>query len=378
MAGRNSYAKVKKVAKEFFNVNKIVEIKELKGGHINSTYLIKMPDATYILQQINNEVFVSPFGMMHNIQQITEHIRRKVIYDGKNPNRCVLNIVRTIYDQVLCVRDNEYWRCMQYIDNSTAYEHLDSPEMFEEMGRVVGEFQELLEGFHTRILDETIPHFHDTPYRYKHFLNTVKVDACDRVKTAKEEIDFIKSNRNIYPTIVKWIDDHVIPRRVTHNDTKPSNVLIDDSTGKALCLIDLDTVMRGSLLFDYGDALRIGCSTAPEDERDLTKVDIDLKMFESFTRGFLKAIKATITTEEIKGLFLGFKIITCEISMRFLDDYLDGDHYFKIAYPDHNLVRARCQIQMVKALDAKEKEIHAIINRLLRELEYDSTYFYEY
>ncbi|MBO4667515.1 MAG: aminoglycoside phosphotransferase family protein [Bacilli bacterium] len=368
--------KIKKVAKEFLNVDMIEDIKELKGGHINSTYLIKMPEAEYILQQINNEVFVSPFGMMHNIQQITDYIRRKVIYDGKNPNRCVLNIVKTTYDQMLCVRDNQYWRCMQYIDNSTAYEHLSSPDMFEEMGSVVGEFQNLLEGFHTRILDETIPHFHDTPYRYKHFLNTVKIDPCERAKDVKEDIDFIKSNKSIYPTIVKWIEDQVIPRRVTHNDTKPSNVLFDDVTGKALCLIDLDTVMRGSLLYDYGDALRIGCSTAPEDEEDLSKVNIDLNMFKYFTRGFLRAIKGTITKNEVKGLFLGFKIITCEIAMRFLDDYIDGDHYFKIAYPTHNLVRARCQIQMVKALDAKEQEIHKIINDILTELGYDDSYHY--
>ena len=378
MMSRNVFSKVRKVAKEFLNVDKIKDITELKGGHINSTYLIKMPEAQYILQQINNDVFVSPFGMMHNIQQITDHIRKKVIYDGKNPNRCVLNIVKTTYDQVLCVRDSEYWRCLQYIDNSTAYEHIESPAMFEEMGRVVGEFQDLLEGFHTRILDETIPHFHDTPYRFKHFLNTVKIDSCNRAADVKEEIDFIKSNRQIYPTIVKWIDAKIIPRRVTHNDTKPSNVLIDDTTGKALCLIDLDTVMRGSLLYDYGDALRIGCSTAPEDEQDLSKVDINLEMFESFTRGFLKAIKSTITPNEVKGLFLGFKIITCEIAMRFLDDYLDGDNYFKIAYENHNLVRARCQIQMVKAIDAKEKEIHAIINKILLELDYDKSYTYSY
>ena len=378
MINRYTYEKLSKVAKEFVNVDMIQDITELKGGHINSTYLIKMPEAQYILQQINNNVFVSPFGMMHNIKQITEHIRKKVIYEGKNPNRCVLNIVNTIYDQPLCVRDNEYWRCMQYIDNSTAYDHIESPEMFQEVGRVVGEFQNLLEGFHTRILDETIPHFHDTPFRYKHFLNTVKIDPCDRVKDVKPEIDFIKSNRMVYPTIVNWIDNHVIPRRVTHNDTKPSNVLIDDATGKALCLIDLDTVMRGSLLYDYGDALRIGCSTAPEDESDLSKVTIDLNMFEHFTRGFLESIKNTITKEEVQGLFIGFKIITCEIAMRFLDDYIDGDHYFKIAYSDHNLVRARCQIQMVKELDKKEKEIHAIINRILTELEYDDSFHYQY
>lgn len=374
MLNQDTVAELKKVAKEFLNVEKIVEIKELKGGHINSTYLIKMPEAQYILQQINTNVFVSPYGMMHNIQQITDYIRKKVIYDGKNPSRCVLNIIRTNYDQLLCIRDNKYWRCMQYIDNSTAYEQITSPEMFGEVGRIVGEFQNLLSGFHTRILDETIMHFHDTPYRYRHFLDAVKLDRVERASDVKKEIKFIKDHKSIYPTIVNWIDDQVIPRRVTHNDTKPSNVLIDDETGKALCLIDYDTVMRGSLLYDYGDALRIGCSTASEDEKDLSKVKIDLNLFESFTRGFLSAIKNTITVNEVKGLYTGFQIITCEVAMRFLDDYLDGDNYFRVAYPEHNLVRARNQIQMVKEIEAHEADINAIIHRILEELEYDESF----
>lgn len=374
MLNQDTVTELKKVAKEFLNVEKIVEIKELKGGHINSTYLIKMPEAQYILQQINTNVFVSPYGMMHNIQQITDYIRKKVIYDGKNPSRCVLNIIRTNYDQLLCIRDNKYWRCMQYIDNSTAYEQITSPEMFSEVGRIVGEFQNLLSGFHTRILDETIMHFHDTPYRYRHFLDAVKLDRVERANDVKKEIKFIKDRKNVYPTIVNWIDNQVIPRRVTHNDTKPSNVLIDDETGKALCLIDYDTVMRGSLLYDYGDALRIGCSTASEDEKDLSKVHIDLNLFEAFTRGFLSSIKNTITVNEVKGLYTGFQIITCEVAMRFLDDYLDGDNYFRVAYPEHNLVRARNQIQMVKEIEAHETEINKIIHRILEELEYDESF----
>ena len=376
MVNQEQFAEILKVAKEFVNIEKIVDIKELKGGHINSTYLIVMPEAQYILQQINTDVFISPFGMMHNIREITEHIRKKVIFDGKDPNRSVLNIVKTIYDQVLCIRDDKYWRCMQYIGDATAYDYVTSPEMFYEIGKAIGDFQHLLIGFHTRVLDETIAHFHDTPYRYKKFLDCIKVDRIGRVEEVKTEINFIKKRSASYDTIVNWLENKEIPRRVTHNDTKPSNVLIDDKTGKALCLIDLDTVMKGSLLYDYGDALRIGASTAAEDEQDLSKVSIDLKLFEMFTRGFLKQLKGIITEKEVSGLYDGFFIITSEIAMRFLHDYIDGDNYFRIAYPTHNLVRARNQIKMVKEIEKNKDEIHNIIKTILIDLGYDNSYIY--
>ena len=361
MVNQELFSELLEVAKEFVNVEKIVDIQELKGGHINSTYLIVMPEAEYTLQQINTDVFISPFGMMHNIREVTEHIRKKVIYEGRDPNRAVLNIVKTKYDQVLCIRDDKYWRCMQYIRNSIAYEHITSPEMFYEVGKVIGDFQNLLSGFHTRVLDETISHFHDTPYRYERFLDCIKVDRIGRALEVKPEINFIKKHSNTYETIVNWIKDKEIPRRVTHNDTKPSNVLIDALTGKALCLIDLDTVMKGSLLYDYGDALRIGASTAAEDEADLTKVNINFDLFESFTRGFLEKSKGLITPKEVSGLFDGFFIITCEIAMRFLHDYIDGDNYFKIAYPTHNLVRARNQIKMAKEVYKNKNKINNVI-----------------
>lgn len=376
MVNRELYADILLVAKEYLNVEKIVEIKELKGGHINSTYLIIMPEAQYILQQINTDVFISPYGMMHNIREITEHIRKKVIYEGKDPNRSVLNIVKTIYNQVLCIRDNKYWRCMQYIGDSTAYDHVTSPEMFYEIGKAIGDFQHLLIGFHTRVLDETIAHFHDTPFRYKKFLDCIKVDRVGRVNEVKTEINFIKKRSAAYSTIVQWIENKEIPRRVTHNDTKPSNVLIDDKTGKALCLIDLDTVMKGSLLYDYGDALRIGASTAAEDETDLSKVSINLDLFEKFTRGFLESLKGIITEKEVSGLYDGFFIITCEIAMRFLHDYIDGDNYFKVSYPTHNLVRAQNQIKIVKEIERNKDEIHRIIKSILKDLNYESSYIY--
>ena len=370
-------AELRKVASEFVNADKIQEIRELVGGHINSTYLIKMPEALYILQKINNFVFPSPFGVMHNITQVTEYIRKKVIYEGKDPNRAVLNVVKSRYDQDIVIRNDTYWRCLQYIDGATAYQNVDSPEMFAEIGRAIGEFQCMLAGFHTRVLDETIIHFHDTPYRYRKFLDDIKLDRVDRVDECKKEIKAIRDRSRFMGWIVQRIDDKSIPRRVAHNDTKPSNVLIDDTTGKAICLIDLDTVMRGSLLFDFGDAIRIGACTAVEDEVDLTKVHVRLDYFEAFTRAFLKEVKDLIVPEEVRGLYKSCQIIALEIAMRFLDDYINGDEYFKISHPTHNLERARCQLQFVKELEQNERAINDIIRNVLDELEFGPEYTLE-
>lgn len=363
-----------KVCKEFVDVSKIVEISELKGGHINESYLITMPEVEYTLQKINTHVFRSPYGMMHNIQEVTDFIRKKIVYTGLNPQRGVLNIVLTRYDQTLAIIEDEYWRCTQFINNATAYERLDDPEMFYEMGRIVGDFQGLLDGFHTRILEDTIPHFHDTAYRYDHFLQIVKLDSCDRVKEVKEEIAKIKNFSPCFSYINKLIEDKEIPRRVTHNDTKPSNVLFDSKTKKAICLIDLDTVMKGSILFDYGDALRGGASTANEDEKDLSKVTVDLRMVEAFTKGMLAEMKGIITPKEVANLFYAYALMTMELGMRFLDDYLDGDKYFKTSYPTHNLDRAKNQLKLFDEIIDKRKEIFDIINNIVIELGFDKEF----
>ena len=363
-------AELKKVAQEFVNVEKITEIKELNGGHINSTYLIKMPEALYILQRINNFVFPSPFGVMHNITEVTDYIRKKVIYEGKDPNRAVLNVVKSRYDQDIVIRNDNYWRCLQYIDGATAYQNVDSPEMFSEIGRAIGEFQCMLAGFHTRVLDETIIHFHDTPYRYRHFLDDIKIDRVGRVSECRKEIRMIRDRVRFMNWITSRLDDKSIPRRVAHNDTKPSNVLIDDKSRKAICLIDLDTVMRGSLLFDFGDAIRIGACTAEEDEVDLSKVHIRMDYFEAFTRSFLREVKNLIVPEEVRGLYHACHIIALEIAMRFLDDYLNGDEYFKISHPTHNLERARCQLQFVKELEKNEENINTVIRKILEDLDF--------
>ena len=378
-----------RVCKEFFNVNNIVEIRELGGGHINETYEIIFKDYKYILQQLNAKVFYSPLGVANNIRLITEHIKKKVRYEGKNPKRAVLSLVKTRYDQDIAIVDEEYWRCFEFIDGGKAYDLVPSAEVFYEVGRAIGNFQRLLSDFHTRLLDDPIKNFHDTPKRYKGFLRVIKIDEYNRVSECQEEIKFIQEREQILDKITKSLEEKNIPRRVTHNDTKCSNVMIDEETGEYLCLIDFDTVMKGSLVYDYGDALRFGASTALEDEIDLTKVGINLDYFRAFTEGFLIEMKPDdnnvsqsnkpICKEEINLLYEGYHIITLELAMRFLQDYIIGDKYFrtKSDRPKHNLERARNQIKLVQEIEKNEKRIKEIINECLAKLGYNKDNFIE-
>lgn len=361
------------IASEYVNKKKIVEIKEITSGNINDTYVVVMPNYQYILQKINTNVFKSPFGMMNNIKNITEYIKSKVIYEGDNPQRYLLNIVKTKYGEIMCIKYGEYWRMLEYISNSKSYEVIPNKDLFYEVGRAVGSFQNLLKGFPPHLLDETIKHFHDTPYRYKTFLKVLK-NKNKRIEYCDDEIDFIISHKDLYSYITNKLRTKEIPIRVTHNDTKPSNILFDINTDKALCLIDLDTVMKGSILYDYGDALRIGASVAKEDEEKLELVDINLNYIESFTYAFLKELKGTITKEEVHGLYYGYLIMTLELSMRFLTDYFNYDKYFKINYEEHNLIRSRNQIEVVKKIEENKDKIINRINKCLIELDYKDEY----
>lgn len=361
------------IASEYVNKKKIVEIKEITSGNINDTYVVVMPNYQYILQKINTNVFKSPFGMMNNIKNITEYIKTKVIYEGDNPQRSLLNIVKTKYGEIMCIKYGEYWRMLEYISNSKSYEVIPNKDLFYEVGRAVGSFQNLLKGFPPHLLDETIKHFHDTPYRYKTFLKVLK-NKNKRIEYCDDEIDFIISHKDLYSYITNKLRTKEIPIRVTHNDTKPSNILFDINTDKALCLIDLDTVMKGSILYDYGDALRIGASVAKEDEEKLELVDINLNYIESFTYAFLKELKGTITKEEVHGLYYGYLIMTLELSMRFLTDYFNYDKYFKINYEEHNLIRSRNQIEVVKKIEENKDKIINRINKCLIKLDYKDEY----
>ena len=360
-----------RVLKEFFDVDNILDISEIKTGHINSTYLVEFPDCRYILQLLNSNVFPSPFGVMNNVNLITEHIKKRVVYEGRNLQKSVLNFVKTRYDQTLALVDGEYWRCMEFVEGGKTYEAIENEDMFEEAGKAVGDFQYLLHDFHTRLLDDTIKHFHDTSYRYERFKELLKENQDNpRVAECKKEIQFVKKHRSIMDYITSRIENKTFPRRVCHNDTKMSNIMIDENTGKFMCLIDLDTVMKGSLLYDYGDALRMGASTAAEDDPDLSHVGIDLNLVDAFTRGFLYETRPRnntvyITNAEIDSLYYGYLIITLELGMRFLHDYIDNDKYFRIDMdrPKHNLERARNQLKLVEDIEKHKDDIEAIIKK---------------
>ena len=286
----------------------------------------------------------------------------RCIYEGRSLPRSVLNFIKTRYGQSLALVNDEYWRCMEFVEDGKTYLQLESAEMFEEAGRAVGDFQYLLSGFHTRLLDETNK-------------------DNERVKEVQNDIEFINSRKDIMGYIVNRIASGEFPRRVCHNDTKLANIMIDKNTGKFMCMIDLDTVMKGSLLYDYGDALRMGASTALEDEVDLDKVGINLELIEAFTRGFLYETRPRnnsiyITEREIDSLYYGYLIITLELGMRFLHDYIDGDVYFKIDQnrKKHNLERARNQFKLVEEIEKNKENINTIIEKIKKSIYEDKQY----
>lgn len=366
------------VIKEYFNPNKVLEVIPYGGGLINSTFLVKFDNISYILQKINEYVFPSPVGVMHNIDLITNFIRKKVIYEGGNYRNSTLTVIETRFGENYAIVDDEYWRCYTWI-NGVTYESTDSPEIFYEAGKAIGDFQKLLEGFHTRLLNDNIKNFHNTPYRYKYFSDVVKLDPVKRVEECSEEIEFVHNHSIEMGLITSALDDRIIPRRVVHNDTKLNNIMFDNEGKHAMCLLDLDTVMKGSLAYDYGDALRLGASNAKEDEVDLSKVSINFDLFEAFTKGFLESLKGIITNEEIDLLLVGYKNITLELGMRFLTDYLNGDKYFaltkeqKETRPKMNLERARNQLKLVREIENNYAKLRIILNSILFDLGYNKT-----
>lgn len=328
------------------------------NGHINSTFVVETDTGKrYILQQINVHVFKKPAELMKNVIAITNHIRKKVGDSGR-----VLNFLKTkdgkYYHED---KDGNYWRCCDLIDGFC----LDAPETekdFYESAVAFGRFQQQLADFPAETLHETIPNFHNTPDRYRKLKEAVEKDACGLANTVRDELDFIMAREEEAGTIQKLLDEKEIPLRVTHNDTKLNNVILDKKTREAVCVIDLDTVMPGTSLMDFGDSIRFGATTAPEDTKDLDSMSLDLGLFEAYTKGFLEVCNS-LTNKEIDLLPLGAKIVTLETGIRFLTDYLEGDHYFKIDYPGHNLVRAKAQLKLVKDMEDKWEEMQKIVEK---------------
>ncbi len=323
------------------------------SGHINNTYKLESGNHKYIVQKINTGIFKDPAALMKNIKYVTEHIRNAEKAAGSDPKKisdCTLEIVPEKSGALMHItEDGECWRCYIYIDNSAGLDTFESNSLktLELAGAALAEFQRSLMDFDASLLVETIPSFHDTKDRFRQFEEAVAADLSGRKKEALPEVEFALSKKEMCSIIVDEIAAGNVPLRVTHNDTKLSNILADKTTGKVLCFIDLDTVMPGSALYDFGDALRSAASSGAEDEPDVDKIYFVSENFEAFCKGYLTSARDFLTAREIELLAESVIMMTFECGIRFLGDFLNGDTYFATKYPEHNLVRARTQFKLV-------------------------------
>lgn len=339
----------------------ILDTEVYGNGHINDTFRVKTSDRYYLLQRINTNIFKEPQKLMENVKNVTEFIRHQIIQEGGDVYRETINLIDTKDGSNFVVDKNgEYWRMYVYIGDAYSFDLVEEIEDFYQSALAFGKFQKQLEQFPAESLHYTIENFHHTPTRYKAFKESVRKDVKGRVKTAIDEIAFVEEREDFTSLLWDLHEDGKLDLKVSHNDTKLNNVLIDKKTRKALCVIDLDTVMPGFVLDDFGDAIRFGASTGEEDEKDLSKVNFDLKLYERFTQGFLEGADGSVTALEAEHFPEGAKMLTLECGIRFLSDYLDGDTYFKTAYPEHNLVRARTQFKLVKDMEENWQEMKNI------------------
>ncbi len=341
------------------------------SGHINDTYRLTFDDGglqrRYILQRMNRTVFTKPAELMENVSGVTAWLRRKIQQNGGDPERETLNLVPTRGGSSYYTDpEGEYWRVYLFIEGASCFDQVQSDDDFYQSAVAFGHFQRLLADYPAQTLHETIARFHDTPDRFRRLREAAEADVCGRAALVGPELSFAMEREGLAHALAGLLENGELPLRVTHNDTKLNNILIDDATGRAVCVIDLDTVMPGLSAYDFGDSIRFGASTGAEDERDLSKVSFDLHLYEVYVRGFVEGCAGALTERELDVLPLGAVLMTFECGIRFLTDYLEGDHYFKIHRPEHNLDRARTQFKLVRDMEAKQNEMRAIIEKYRR------------
>ena len=354
---------------ECFSVEgELISFKAYGSGHINSTKYItvknKGKECEYILQRINKNVFKEPEKLMENYTSVTEFLRKRIIENGGDPDRETINVVKTKDGKAYAIDDQgEYWRLTYCVTNIKCYDKVERPEQFYDSAVAFGKFQYLLRDYPASTLYETIENFHNTPVRFNNLMAAVKADKCGRAEEVRREIEFCKAREEFAGTLERAREAGEIPLRVTHNDTKLNNILFDAEDGRALCVIDLDTIMPGYSVNDFGDSIRFGATTALEDEADLSKVKFDISLYETYVKGFITGVKDGLTKREIELLPIGAIMMTFECGMRFLTDYLDGDVYFKTSREKHNLDRARNQFKLMEEMEANLDEMTRIVNK---------------
>ena len=323
-------------------------------GHINDTFVVWREDHSkrFILQRINTDTFTNPVGLMENVCGVTRHLRAKILAEGGDPARETLNVIPTLSGSTCYLdADGGAWRAYDFVEDTICLQQVGSEADFRTVAETLGKFQNQLEDYPASTLHETIARFHDTPNRYANFEKALAADALGRAKNITSEIEFIHAREQDCHVLLDQLAAGEIPLRVTHNDTKINNVLIDAATGKGICVIDLDTVMPGLSAYDFGDSIRTGANDCAEDEPDQSKVHFDLHLYEVFAKGYLSTAGASMSMAEKKSLAWGARLMTLECGIRFLTDYLEGDYYFHIARPDHNLDRARTQFTLVRQME---------------------------
>ena len=337
------------------------------SGHINDTFRLTFEGETgkhrrFILQRMNKDIFLRPVELMENIVGVTTWLRGKIIADGGDPERETPNLVPAA-DGNCYYRDSagDYWRAYLFIEDAVCYNQVEKPEDFYESALAFGHFQRLLADYPAKTLHETIKDFHNTEERFLTLQKAIREDVCKRADKVKDEIAFALSRESLAHTLCRMQKSRELPLRVTHNDTKLNNIMMDNATGKGICVIDLDTVMPGLAVNDFGDSIRFGASTGAEDERDLSKIWCSLELFEAYTKGFLEGCGGSLTQEEICMLPDGAITMTYECGIRFLTDYLSGDTYFKTHREGQNLDRCRTQFKLVADMEQKKQQMYEII-----------------
>lgn len=345
----------------------ITQVREYGSGHINTTYLVEaaLENETkkYIFQKINTDIFRNISHLMDNVTNVTSYLTKQIQARGGNPNRETLQVIPTRDGKSYYRNPEGCYRMYHFITDATSFEAVEKPEDFYESAVAFGNFQADLADYPAETLYETIPDFHNTPKRYDDFCQALQNDCCSRAPSVQPEIAFLKEREGDMGILTSMLEQKQLPLRVTHNDTKLNNIMIDNKTRKGICIIDLDTVMPGLSLYDFGDSIRFGANTAAEDETDLSKVSLSLPLYEQYVKGYLEGCRGSLTASELRLLPMGAKLMTLECGMRFLTDYLSGDTYFKIHREHHNLDRCRTQFALVADMERKWAEMEEIVKK---------------
>lgn len=364
-------AALNKIIEAFPFNGELKHIESTDTGLINSTYMLTFSDGNqdfqYILQKINTNVFKNPDELMSNIMNVTGFLRNKINLSGGNSSRETLTFIYT-NDNSSYFTDEEggCWRSYTYIGKCYTCDKIDSEVKAFRSGKAFGKFQRMLSDFPAANLFETIPHFHDTPSRYADLKTAVENNISKRLDNVRDELSFALEREKDASRLVDLAAEGRIPIRVTHNDTKINNVLFDSITNEAVCVIDLDTIMPGLSLYDFGDSIRSGAVTSDENEKDLGKYGLDIALFKSYTEGFLSEAGHALNEDEVANLAFSAKLMTLECGVRFLTDYLNGDVYFKTDYPEHNLVRCKTQFKLVADIEKHMDELNGCVDEIYR------------